>query len=326
LLREIATGKLPAIIPNSRKTVPIAGRDCYSKLLRDLPRRMFRRGQKPYYRHTIPVDAQPLLKRVEIWRSLRTDSFAVASRRLPSVIARIEMEIEHARAMVGLPVDLNLLPSSPDDPANFTNQAEPSSARVQTDSPLTLSLAYRNYIGDPTRAWMAKTREAYETSRRLAVAIIGEAVAIASISRAHCREMLDVLRFLPSNAGELFPKLSPRAAAEPARLRCNIKIISAANANSLMSNKQFPASNRAIGRLGSDDLYDRTDFRRSSLRMRGISRRHRGKRRPTRSTSCRATSRNFAGRRRGSERLIESCGNEAEMRQDRQERDNGELP
>jgi len=48
--------------------------------------------------------------------------------------------------------------------------------------------------------------------------------------------MLDVLRFLPANAGKLFPKLSPREASERARLRGDIRVISAANANSLMSN------------------------------------------------------------------------------------------
>ncbi|MCI1142085.1 hypothetical protein MOP88_06830 [Sphingomonas sp. WKB10] len=57
--------------------------------------------------------------------------------------------------------------------------------------------------------------------------MIGEAVPIASISRAHCRDMLDVLRFLPANAGKLFPKLSPREAADRARLRGDVKVISA---------------------------------------------------------------------------------------------------
>ena len=158
-------------------------------------------------------------------------------RRLPSVVARIEMEIEHARAMGGLPVDATLIRPLKDDPAEHAIQiAPPPAPSVQPDSPLTLAEAYRNYIDDPTRAWTANTREAYETSRRLAIAVIGEAVPIASISRTHCRDLLDVLRFLPANAGKLFPKLSPREAADRARLRGDKKIISAANANSLMSN------------------------------------------------------------------------------------------
>ncbi|NTZ43352.1 hypothetical protein G7A66_09700 [Altererythrobacter sp. SALINAS58] len=66
--------------------------------------------------------------------------------------------------------------------------------------------------------------------------MLGEETPLASISRAHCRDLLDVLRFLPANAGKVFPKLTPREAAARARVRGDIKIISAANANSLMSN------------------------------------------------------------------------------------------
>ncbi|WP_218016787.1 DUF6538 domain-containing protein, partial [Sphingomonas pruni] len=215
------------------------GRVCYGKLLRDLPRGVLRRGRKLYYRHTIPVDAQRLLNRLEIWRSLRTDSLSVALRRLPGIVARIELEIEHARAMAGFPFDATLIRPLNDDPAEQPMPipvAPLPVERVQPDSPLSLAEAYRNYIDDPTRAWTANTREAYETSRKLAVAVIGGKVPMASISRAHCRNMLDVLRFLPANAAKLFPKLSPREAAERARLRGDIKIISAANANSLMSN------------------------------------------------------------------------------------------
>lgn len=200
---------------------------------------MLRRGQKLYYRHTVPVDAQRLLNRLEIWRSLRTDSLSVALRRLPGVVARIEMEMEHARAMAGMSVDAMLIePWSYDlaEPLMPIATAPLPAVSAPPVASLTLAEAYRNYIDDPTRAWSANTREAYETSRRLAIAVIGEAVPVASISRAHCRDMLDVLRFLPANSGKLFPKLSPREAADRARLRGDIKVISAANANSLMSN------------------------------------------------------------------------------------------
>ncbi|GGA53873.1 DUF6538 domain-containing protein [Sphingomonas psychrolutea] len=198
---------------------------------------MFRRGRTLYYRHTVPVDAQPLFTRIEIWRSLGTDSLAIALRRLPGVVARIETEIEHIRAMAGLPIDATLIRPYKDDSAERPIPISPPAVAIfQPDRPLTLAEAYDNYIDDPTRAWTASTREAYETSRKLAIAVIGEAVPIASLSRAHCRDLLDVLRFLPANAGKLFPKLSPREAADRARVRGDIKIISAANANSLISN------------------------------------------------------------------------------------------
>lgn len=69
---------------------------------------MLLRGHQFYYRHTVPVAVQPLLNRTEIGRSLRTDSLKIAMRRLSGVIARIEIEIEHAREMAGLPVDVAL--------------------------------------------------------------------------------------------------------------------------------------------------------------------------------------------------------------------------
>jgi hypothetical protein len=122
---------------------------------------MLRRGHKLYYRHTVPVDAQRLLNRLEIWRSLRTDSLAVALRRLPGVIARIEMEIEHARAMAGLPVDATLVRTLMDDSAEHTTQiALPSPESVEPESPLTLAEAYRNYIDDPTRGLRLSAQKA----------------------------------------------------------------------------------------------------------------------------------------------------------------------
>lgn len=107
---------------------------------------------------------------------------------------------------------------------------------VSQPSSLSLGDAYRNYIDDPTRSWSHSTREAYKTSRKLAVSVIGESLPICSLSRVHCRELLEVLRFLPHNAAKRFPRLSPREAAEHAQRSSDVKVISAANANVLMSN------------------------------------------------------------------------------------------
>ena len=74
LLRENG----PPSAKKSRKNVCAECSVCYGKLLRNLPRGVLRRGHNLYYRHTVPVDAQRLLNRLEIWRSLRTDSAAIA--------------------------------------------------------------------------------------------------------------------------------------------------------------------------------------------------------------------------------------------------------
>ena len=221
----------------SQRTVINDTSGCYGNLLRELPQGVLRRGRNLYYRKTLPVDVQRLLNRAEIWRSLRTESLTIAVRRLPSIVAQIEAEIENARAQAGMRIDETLLQPFQDDVAvGVGHVSAPLAQGHQVVRNVTLAEAYQCYVDDPTRAWSASTREAYETSRRLAIAVLGEHLPITSISRAHCRDILEVLRFLPANAGKLFPTLTPREASDRARLRGDIKIISAANANSLMSN------------------------------------------------------------------------------------------
>lgn len=96
--------------------------------------------------------------------------------------------------MAGMSVDATLVePFRGDLPERLEPVAPAPLATVQPDNPLTLAEAYRSSIDDPTRAWTANTREAYETSRRLAVAVIGGELPVASIARTPCREFLDVL-------------------------------------------------------------------------------------------------------------------------------------
>jgi integrase len=182
--------------------------------------------------------------RAEIWKSLRTDSRACAVRRLPAIAAQIESEFERLRLQSGMTVDLTLLKPSVDDLPMFANgSAHVDRATVNTLSvpqaqevKPTLGEVYQRYIDDPTHAWTASTRQAYETTRALIVSILGADTAIAAVSRAEARELVDVLLSLPRNATKLFPKLSPRAAAQRARAKPDIARISAANANAYLGN------------------------------------------------------------------------------------------
>jgi len=90
LLQKSGTGRCPSSLGKSRKTAIVDGRGCYGNRLRDLPLGVRRRGYKLCYRHTAHVDAQRLLNRLQIRRSLRTDRLAMALRRLPglSMVAR----------------------------------------------------------------------------------------------------------------------------------------------------------------------------------------------------------------------------------------------
>ena len=101
---------------------------------------------------------------------------------------------------------------------------------------VTLGEAYTRYIDDPTHCWSASTRQAYETTRKIALSALGADIAINSLVRAHCREYLQMLRHLPRNAPKRFPKLTLREASERAREQGDIELISAANANVHLAN------------------------------------------------------------------------------------------
>ncbi|WP_404482806.1 DUF6538 domain-containing protein [Novosphingobium sp. BL-52-GroH] len=63
------------------------------------------RGGQLYVRRHVPCDLQQPLGRVELWRSLKTDSLQTALRRMPAVMAGIEAEFDRVRAGMGATTD-----------------------------------------------------------------------------------------------------------------------------------------------------------------------------------------------------------------------------
>jgi len=112
-------------------------------------------------------------------------------------------------------------------------------------------------MSDPTRDWAPRTRLAYETTRRQVVALLGEDTPIQSVTRAHCREMIEVLRWLPRNASKLYPGLSPTEIASRSRASGRTDLISPANLNTYLNKlcgvfnwamkEQFIDRNPAVG-------------------------------------------------------------------------------
>ena len=211
-------------------------RGCYGSSHGFVPKGMMRRGNRFYLRRCVPTDVQPIIGRAEVWRSLKTDSLQIALRRFSVTAAALESEFERIRHDAGLTVDEALLRPSEDDLGGRLNPAETEPREGAAPQLLTLAHAYDRYMDDPTHHWSPSTRQAYETTRKFAVGIIGGEVQMNALSRAHCRDYLDVLRFMPRNASKRFPKLSLKAAAELGRERENIELISAANANAHLAN------------------------------------------------------------------------------------------
>jgi integrase len=157
---------------------------------------------------------------------LGTDSVTVALRRSARIAAIVEHQFEIARARAGMSVDEVVLDGFP---------APISVAEADGASGPTLGELYDAYMSDPTRDWSPTTRMAYQTTRRIILAILGEDTPIRSVTRPQCREMIEVMRWQPRNASKLFPKLSPMEIAERAKVEQRTDLINAANINTYLN-------------------------------------------------------------------------------------------
>jgi len=171
----------------------------------------------------------------EIWRSLGTDSTTVALRRSHEIAASVERCFEEARARSGQSVDQTILMGM--EVGQRDKDRGPTLQLASTEAPLGLTFreVYDAYMGDPTRDWSPRTRLAYQTTRTRALAIFGEDTPIRSITRAHCRDFIQVLRWLPRNSSKLYPKLSPREVAAKAEAEGRTDLISPANLNAYLN-------------------------------------------------------------------------------------------
>ena len=178
-----------------------------------------------------------ILGKKEVWRSLGTDSPTVALRRSHTIAAAIEHEFEVARLRAGLPVDQTVLAGLGQQAGATGRAIEPASADLEAEiaSGTTLGETYDAYMADPTRDWSPTTRMAYQTTRRVVVAILGEHTSVRSITRTQCRDMIEVLRWQPRNASKLFPGLSPVEIAAKAKAEQRTDLINAANLNTYLN-------------------------------------------------------------------------------------------
>ena len=140
-----------------------------------------KRGQI-HYRRRVPESLRGVVGKKEIWRSLGTDSPTVAKRRALRVAAEVEHEFEVARSRVGHIVDQIVL--------NGFSERAPIVEPVTEAEPLpsiTFIDLYDAYMNDPTRDWSPTTRMAYQTTKRIVMAILGKDEALARIERLLAR-------------------------------------------------------------------------------------------------------------------------------------------
>ncbi|WP_330217109.1 DUF6538 domain-containing protein [Sphingobium lactosutens] len=227
-------GPGPASIPQN--TGKNGRRCCYTKLLHNRPSGLIIRQGRYYLRRRVPRDLREPMGRAEIWRSLDTDSLQIARRRLPAAAARLELMFEDARSKGGKDIDLTLLKPLDADLPDISPRAIIAPKDEEAPPPgVTIGEAYERYLSDPTHQWSARTRETYDTVRKLAVSVIGAGTEMRSLSRSHMRHLMEVLRYLPRNATKLFPDLSPEQASTRLKETGKGVPISVANANVYLS-------------------------------------------------------------------------------------------
>jgi hypothetical protein len=134
---------------------------------------MMLRGGRFYLRRHVPTDIQPIIRRAEVWRSLKTDSLQIALRRLPLMTAALESEFERIRHDAGLTVDETLLRLSEDDLGGRLNPAEAEPLKGAAPELLTLAHACARYMDRKS------VPQASLTPSRLA---IGQAICCPSIT------------------------------------------------------------------------------------------------------------------------------------------------
>jgi len=94
---------------------------------------------------------------------------------------------------------------------------------------------FRLFLADPGKERSRKTEMHYENLREIVFELWGKDTPISGIDREACRDLLEVLRWLPSNQAKRFPKLGAMAAARLAKEKGLRSTLSAATVNGYMT-------------------------------------------------------------------------------------------
>ncbi|MFO1254901.1 MAG: site-specific integrase [Sphingomonadaceae bacterium] len=203
------------------------------------------RGSIYHFRVRVPVDLRDTFGSSHVKRSLGTDSLSLAIRLARRAAFEIDAMFEAKRRQIGLDYDARLI-ADQDSVATVRTmigqRSGPASASVdpasvdQSDVPtLTLSTIYQRFLNDPTKRRSARTMLAHHTTRRVIEDVLGGETPLHEISREACRELLELLRWLPVNHSKKFGKLTVREAAAMAKADRRIKTINTTNLNAYMS-------------------------------------------------------------------------------------------
>ena len=182
------------------------------------------RGEVYYLRLKVPRHLQSQIGRTHLCRSLKTGRRSEAVREARLIAADFE----------------RLLRGSPDTGTDGRqSRPEARMATMTIIEPLATQKTLRGllaaFLADPTKVRSTKTHTIYENAVAIAGEVLGLDTPLRSIDREGCRSLLDMLRWLPSNATKRFPRLSAVQASEMARSKKLTSTLSHASANGYMN-------------------------------------------------------------------------------------------
>jgi integrase len=132
---------------------------------------------------------------------------------------------------------------------------------------MTFADLFRSFHADPSKVRAPKTRRIYDGLLWITSSVWGENRPLTSIDRAACRELLEVLRWLPSNPAKRFPAMSAAQAARMAKKTGLTSTLSAGSINGYMAklralmtfavNEGWIERNPAVGLTVSDPVRER---------------------------------------------------------------------
>jgi len=214
------------------------GRDgVYTRRLHNPPIGLCQKRGVFHYRRRVPSDLHKVLRHREIWRSLDTDSYTLALRRIHHVAAEVEAGFERARAGSGRTVDTSLFTTIARAPATHLSAASdiPASNLSPKQSMRTIADVYDRFIADPRHTWSKRTSIAHATTRKWIIEAFGEGTPLNGITREGCREFVDLLRNMPRHADKRFPDMTIREAVASSKAKGDLRLINTANMNAYIN-------------------------------------------------------------------------------------------
>ncbi|GAA0659427.1 integrase [Sphingomonas insulae] len=171
----------------------------------------------------------------EVWRSLDTDSYAMALRRIHRVAADVEAEFEQARCSIGRAVDPKLLATTDGDPAISMPSTSIVSPPAPPPSTRTIGDVYDRFIADPKHQWSKRTQIAHATTRKWVIEVFDEDTPLTDITREGCRDFVALLREMPRSAHQRYPDMTVREVIAAAKIKGERRLISTANLNAYIN-------------------------------------------------------------------------------------------